>query len=123
MARLIKAGAVSQYFNEQGYLGRVHEMHASVCYHCQCITEFRTSADFRREVQVCRKCMQEICEACSKKPCRPWIKVVDWQDEEDVIRRSLSRSGWAPGAVQLMVEEAYKRFWGHDIREWTGFPP
>ena len=122
MARLIKAGAISQYFDELGWAGRPRELAASVCAHCQHISEFNSDRDFQRDVGVCRKCMQEICEECTKKPCRPWVKMVDWQDEEDLIRRNLRIAGWSPPAIQLMVMEAYKRFWGHDMREWHGFP-
>ena len=70
------------------------ENHASTCSHCQKITDFPSRKQMMDYVDICRGCMKLICLDCYGKPCMPYEKRVEIQENEHRIRSRIHMQAW-----------------------------
>ena len=84
-------GGVGEYFNE---FGPAVPVYTSTCSHCQRITDFPSKRKMMDYVEICRGCMILICLQCAGKPCLPYEKLVDQQENEYELQQRLIRDGW-----------------------------
>lgn len=87
----VKAGGLSEYFGPDG---RITEMYASTCAHCQSITEFESRRTMMEKVEVCRGCMKLICLNCYGKPCIPAEKRAEFEELQARIMDAAHRRAW-----------------------------
>ncbi len=89
-----KAGGVGQYFEGGRWDGALVEVHSSSCSHCQALTEYPSQKRMMEFVEVCRGCMRLICLGCAGKPCRPFEKEAERQEEVARLERRLQIGAW-----------------------------
>ncbi len=89
-----KGGGVGQYFEGEGWTGKLTEVHVSTCSHCQHQTEYPSQKRMLEFVDICRGCMRLICLECCGKPCRPFEQEAERQELEARIQRKVHMGMW-----------------------------
>lgn len=70
------------------------EVHTSTCSHCQSVTQFPSRKRMMEHVEICRGCMRLICLGCYGKPCRPFEKEAERQEEAARIQQKIQTDAW-----------------------------
>ena len=96
MARQLrfKPGAIGQYFEGGQWNGKMTEVHASVCAHCNTPTEFPSMRRMMEFVDICRGCMKLICPNCANGPCRPYEKEAERQEQLARLQQRIQVGAW-----------------------------
>jgi hypothetical protein len=91
MPQKIKPGGVN--FQWDPVLGVV-ESYSSTCSHCQKITDFPSKREMMNYVELCRGCMKLICLNCVGKPCIPYEKQCEIEENTAKLRERIHMQGW-----------------------------
>jgi|SRR5580700_5707224 hypothetical protein len=88
-----KAGGFGEYFEGPLWTGNSRRVYASTCAHCGTPSEYESIRRRSEAVEVCRKCMRQICFKCVDRPCTPqemWCE----QEERQKLKERIEIDGW-----------------------------
>lgn len=89
-----RAGGIGQYFEDSNWNGKLVEVHASTCSHCQHQTEYPSQKRMMDYVEICRGCMKLICLGCAGKPCVPFEAEAERQEQLARLQQRIQIGAW-----------------------------